>query len=201
MLLEWCNDQLHDVIGFADSALARYLVHVGKTAKSWKGVWDVLQEGNAGVSTNTSSSSHLQQTFYKELFDKCQLASRSKQKQKNQKQQQQHDILSSSKKSTMNNADWVKKAQTYSLVEVDEKGEEDYDDRHGQDKPKQTVNAKEQQLRSSSSSKWDPAGAKERIKKRNEEVASGIIIRTIRRRQVIQMTARTRKFNNRYVDP
>jgi pre-mRNA-splicing factor ATP-dependent RNA helicase DHX16 len=101
---EWCNDQLHDLMGFADSALAMYLVHVASTSKSTSDILRVLQEGNV------QASPAKQDAFCQELFNKCQRPS-SKTKAK------------STKPAT--NADWINKAETYTLLDEEEADEED----------------------------------------------------------------------------
>ncbi|KAL3916156.1 MAG: hypothetical protein SGILL_005310 [Bacillariaceae sp.] len=45
-LEHWCEDHLHNLLGFADTALASYLVHVASKAKSPRDIQDVLKEGN-----------------------------------------------------------------------------------------------------------------------------------------------------------
>eukprot|EP00980_Cylindrotheca_fusiformis_P003759 scaffold834_cov123-Cylindrotheca_fusiformis.AAC.6 len=88
-VIQWCSDQLHDLMGFADSALAKYLVHVASSAKSIDGVLDVLQQGNV------NASGEQQRNFCQALYSKCQPAT--------------------TRRTT--NADWVQKANNYSLVE------------------------------------------------------------------------------------
>lgn len=90
-IIQWCSDQLHDLMGFADSALAKYLVHVASSAKSIQDIRHVLQQGNVNASEGE------QHNFCKTLYSKCQPAS--------------------TKRTT--NADWVEKANKYSLLQDD----------------------------------------------------------------------------------
>lgn len=120
-LVQWCSDQLHDLMGFADSALAMYLVHVASSAKSVGDVQQVLQEGGVKVSRER------QNLFCETLYSKCR---------------------PNIKPKATTNADWVQKANQYSLVDDD-----DDDDRE-----------KERTKRSSSSK-----SKKERIKEKKRQ--------------------------------
>lgn len=92
---EWCSDQLHSLLGFSDSHLAKYLVHVASRAKSVTEIQDTLSQGNV------QASSDRQDAFCRTLFAKC----------------QPKKAISSTPKT---NADWVQKASQYSLLEEDE---------------------------------------------------------------------------------
>lgn len=94
-ITEWCSDQLHDLVGFADSALSRYLVHVASSARSSEDIKRVLLEGNVQASPEKLGG------FCSALLRKCQ-----PQRQK-----------TSERKTASTNADWVKKAETYSLLD------------------------------------------------------------------------------------
>jgi len=84
-------------MGFTDSALANYLVHVAASAKSIGDIQQVLQQGNIqGASQDT------QLRFCKALYAKCLPPTKS-------------SATSSSNKLT--NADWVQKASQYDLVD------------------------------------------------------------------------------------
>jgi len=97
----WCSDSLHDLVGFADSALASYLVSVASRSKSTpQGILQVLEEG--GV--QASSDKKLQ--FAQALHAKC------------SKQSAATKTLTQQRQKT--NADWVKQAASYQLVEQQE---------------------------------------------------------------------------------
>lgn len=99
-VIQWCSDELHDLMGFTDSALANYLVHVASSAKSIGDIQQVLQQGNVNVSEEQ------QVRFCKALYAKCLPPSMSK---------------STSSSTKLTNADWVQKASQYDLVEDDDK--------------------------------------------------------------------------------
>jgi pre-mRNA-splicing factor ATP-dependent RNA helicase DHX16 len=67
-LQTWCSDALHDLLGFTDAALASYLVHVGKTAKTVDTILAVLKE--AATSDTGSSDGAKRQAFAQELFQR-----------------------------------------------------------------------------------------------------------------------------------
>jgi hypothetical protein len=68
----WCSDALHDLLGFTDAALASYLVHVGKTAKSVDAIVTVLQEAatSDGSSSDSTDFARKRQAFAEELFQR-----------------------------------------------------------------------------------------------------------------------------------
>ena len=140
-LVQWCSDQLHDLMGFADSALAMYLVHVASSAKSVSDIQQVLQEGGVKVSIERQSM------FCETLFSKCRRPTTSSSSTKHQQQRQK----------LTTNADWVQKANEYSLLEDD-----DHDD---DDKEK----GKEKRTKHSSSSSSISKSKKERIKEKKRQ--------------------------------
>lgn len=98
-LQQWCEDHLHDLLGFADSALASYLVHVAKKAKTPGDIENVLKEGNVNV-----SSIDAQRSFCQSLYTKShRCASTSK--------------TASAAKKAPTNADWIDKAKRYTTLE------------------------------------------------------------------------------------
>jgi pre-mRNA-splicing factor ATP-dependent RNA helicase DHX16 len=105
--VQWCSDQLHDLMGFADSALAMYLVHVASSAKSMDDIQRVLVEGNVKASPVQQSA------FCNQLFQKCRPPPRLS-------KQQGSNNNNNNKVIPATNADWVKKASTYALLEEEE---------------------------------------------------------------------------------
>ncbi len=110
-LQQWCEDNLHNLLGFADSALASYLVHIASRAKSANEIERVLKEGDV------KASSDAQRSFCKGLYQKA-----------------KGDSKKSTPSSAMTNAQLIKKAKNYSLLEDDDEG--DSDGGAGRSKPK-----------------------------------------------------------------
>jgi pre-mRNA-splicing factor ATP-dependent RNA helicase DHX16 len=99
-LQQWCEDHLHHLLGFADSALASYLVHIAKKAKSPGDIESVLNEGNV-----KARSAEAQHSFCQSLYQKSRCCSNSR-----------RDInITSSKGRT--NADWINMAKNYSMLD------------------------------------------------------------------------------------
>lgn len=88
----WCSDALHDLMGFADASLADYLVSVASSASSPDSIVQVLQQG--GCQADTSKQSAFAKTLLKKL----------------------KPLVAAPKRKT--NADWVKDAKQYDMVEM-----------------------------------------------------------------------------------
>jgi pre-mRNA-splicing factor ATP-dependent RNA helicase DHX16 len=169
-VLEWCSDQLHELMGFSDSHLAKYLVHVAGTAKNVGEIQRVLQDGDV-----TASSKEKQQSFCQELYRKCRPAAKSK------------TAASTSARSTPTNADWVTKAKNYTLLDnEDDDEEEEEEEAKGVGKPKkrskrssrenaESSSSKKTTTRSSSTttSKNDRLKEKKRRRRKYEDSSSG----------------------------
>jgi pre-mRNA-splicing factor ATP-dependent RNA helicase DHX16 len=112
-VIQWCSDQLHDLMGFADSALAKYLVHVASSAKSIHDIQNVLQQGNV------AASEEQQRNFCRALYSKCQPAASAAAPTTNQR---------------TTNADWVEKANQYSLLLDDENDDQQRKERKSKKK-------------------------------------------------------------------
>ena len=101
----WCSDALHDVLGFTDSALASYLVAVARRKNSSPS--SILTElKNGGISDVSLDRLN---TFCQALHAKCAPPSTSSgtaQKKATQK--------------SRTNADWVKQAAKYKLLDDEE---------------------------------------------------------------------------------
>ena len=110
-LQQWCEDNLYNLIGFADSALASYLVHIAFKAKSPSDIEAVLREGDVKASSKES-----QQSFCRNLYQKARAGSGSAAAKSK---------AASKPSSGMTNAQWVEKAKDYSLLE-DEDETDDY---------------------------------------------------------------------------
>jgi hypothetical protein len=67
-LKEWTNDSLHTLLGFADSALAGYLIHVAQTSGANRGVDAVLRTLREG---GVDAASPQWKTFAAELVERC----------------------------------------------------------------------------------------------------------------------------------
>jgi pre-mRNA-splicing factor ATP-dependent RNA helicase DHX16 len=119
---EWCSDQLHDLMGFSDSHLAKYLVHVASRAKSFHEIQQTLQQGNVsnndGGTTNGASREQQQASFSRTLFAKCQPSSSSS---------STRNSAATATASKKTNADWVQQANQYSMLEEDEEEQVDHD--------------------------------------------------------------------------
>ena len=98
LLQQWCSDALHDLLGFADAALASYLVSVArKKAQSPDDIPQVLREGQV----QASSEQDLRQ-FCRDLFRRA----------------RPHNNTSKTTTLTRKtNADWVQAASQYELVD------------------------------------------------------------------------------------
>ena len=104
-VVDWCNDQLHELLGFADSALAMYLIHVATTAKTTSDILQVLQEGNV------TASQARQDQFCRSLRQNCQPTSASS--------------ASSTQKKPATNAELLKQAKNYTLLDDDDDDDDD----------------------------------------------------------------------------
>ena len=99
----WCSDALHDLVGFADSALASYLVSVASRSGSTpQGILQVLDEGGVQAPLDKKRQ------FAQNLYSKCSKST----------------ATTKPEKKTKTNADWVKQAAAYELVEQQEEEEE-----------------------------------------------------------------------------
>ncbi|KAL7575772.1 hypothetical protein ACA910_003102 [Epithemia clementina (nom. ined.)] len=94
----WCSDALHDLLGFADSSLASYLVSVARKSKSAAAVVDVLKEGEVAADPSKI------QSFAEALV---------------QRTRPNKAIDHGSKQKRRTNAEWEKEAANYQLVEDD----------------------------------------------------------------------------------
>lgn len=65
----WCSDALHSLVGFADSALASYLVSVAKKASSSREILQVLRDGD--VTPADGGGDAALQRFANALFSRC----------------------------------------------------------------------------------------------------------------------------------
>lgn len=87
---DWCNDTLHTLLGYSDGTLASYLIHVAKKAKSVDEISNVLKSGGIEPTSKSEQFSH-------DLYQRCR--------------------PSSSKPKRVTNADMIKRASKYKLVE------------------------------------------------------------------------------------
>ena len=118
LLEQWCSDQLHGLLGFSDSHLAKYLIHVATKATHVKEIEDTLQQGNVVVaSSTTSASSDPQAAFCQALYAKCQPPKISR------SSQAPVGTRTGTKAGMKTNADWVQKAGEYSLLEEEDEDE------------------------------------------------------------------------------
>ena len=106
IIIQWCEDALHDILGFTDAALARYLVHVARTQPST--LPSVLRQARPATTVGVDE-------FCQALLRQVQ-------------QQPQPPSSAGTKKATSSvakqerktHADWEKSAATYSLVDDDD---------------------------------------------------------------------------------
>jgi pre-mRNA-splicing factor ATP-dependent RNA helicase DHX16 len=100
----WCSDALHDLLGFADTALASYLISVARKSKPptnpFNAVLEVLEEGGCTAPVDQ------QHVFARNLVQRV-LGTTARSGTTAQQRQ-------------VNNADWVKAASKYKLVDVDD---------------------------------------------------------------------------------
>lgn len=95
----WCSDALHDLLGFTDSALASYLVHVAQQPKTTTlDLLQLLQQGS-GQRDATSTAAASWKRFAHDLYHKC-----------------HPSRTAATAPKRKNNADWISEAKTYSLV-------------------------------------------------------------------------------------
>lgn len=92
--LQWCSDNLHDLLGFTDSALASYLVNVATKSQSSDAVLQVLREGQVKAPVARLEA------FSRDLV-----------------KQTKPQTAASNQPSRKTNADWEKSAAAYSLVD------------------------------------------------------------------------------------
>ena len=97
---QWCSDKLHDLLGFADTALAKYLVSVAKKARNHAEIVAVLRDG--GVTAGPGQ----QESFAKQLLNRVQTKPTDR------------DNQSAAPQTRKTNADWVKDASQYELVDM-----------------------------------------------------------------------------------
>jgi pre-mRNA-splicing factor ATP-dependent RNA helicase DHX16 len=142
ILQQWCEDNLHSLLGFADSALASYLVHIASKAKTPTEIETVLKEGDVKASAEAQRS-FCRGLFQKSRVDKSNVGSKS-------------SSLSSS--SGMNNAQWADKAKDYSLLEddvVDNVNDDEDDISRGREKRKTKSSSSSSKKKSGNSTKRD----------------------------------------------
>lgn len=99
---QWCSDQLHDLLGFTDTSLAKYLVSVAKKARNSADIMAVLAEGNVKASESQKKN------FADQLLARVQAGTA---------------VGGTPEESRRTNADWVKKASAYDLVDMEDKDE------------------------------------------------------------------------------
>jgi pre-mRNA-splicing factor ATP-dependent RNA helicase DHX16 len=101
---QWCNDALHELLGFADASLALYLVSLASKHNSNSNqLIDVLRE--AGVEAAGMES------FCQQLIQTVRL---------NNSNSTETTISNNKTKKIKTNADWMQAASTYELVDDDE---------------------------------------------------------------------------------
>jgi pre-mRNA-splicing factor ATP-dependent RNA helicase DHX16 len=123
-LQTWCSDALHDLLGFTDAALASYLVHVGKSAKSVDAILTVLQEAATSDSTDSTDFARKRQAFAEELFQRSHGGGSGSGKSGSHAAPKSQRGASSSK----TQADWMKDAKSYELLaDVDDDDDDDVD--------------------------------------------------------------------------
>jgi pre-mRNA-splicing factor ATP-dependent RNA helicase DHX16 len=102
----WCSDKLHDLLGFADTALASYLISVARKSKVHPvdSVLEVLEEGGCRAALDQ------QQAFASDLVQRVKGT----------------NSATTSQTPQVNNADLVKAASKYKLLDL--KAVEDHED-------------------------------------------------------------------------
>lgn len=106
----WCSDALHSLLGCSDSALASYLTSIASSASSHKKILSVLKEGDVNPikGSGQAEKDRILESFARDLFAKCQGGTR--------KRKGNNDKLTSRSEKKKSNADWVKSAAAYDLV-------------------------------------------------------------------------------------
>ena len=106
VLQQWCEDQLHTLLGFADTAVASYLVHSATHATSLPALERILDEGEIAA-----SSSAAQHRFCQQLYAK---AHRSRSSDRN-----------AAGTGGTTNAQLIAKASAYTLLDDDDLDDDD----------------------------------------------------------------------------
>lgn len=123
----WCSDTLHSLLGCSDSALASYLTSIASTASSHRKILSILKEGDVNPiqATNGIDKERILDKFARDLFHKCNnnkrggstsSAGTSARTSGNRKSSSSNEIDKKKKKS---NADWIKSAAAYDLIDND----------------------------------------------------------------------------------
>ncbi|EEC48810.1 predicted protein [Phaeodactylum tricornutum CCAP 1055/1] len=106
--IQWCSDALHDLLGFADTALASYLVSVAKKATQSSEIVQILVDGDVRDVTPERM-----ERFAEQLLSHARPTP--KQSHGGPASRQAKAIHSQTK----TNADWVKAASSYQLIDVE----------------------------------------------------------------------------------
>ena len=146
----WCSDTLHTIIGYSDSALASYLTSVSSSSSNYKPIHDILKQGNVTPihAKNDGEKERILVDFARNLFHKCHNNNNNNNNNSNGGRKSRSGgsgsggmrttttTTSSTKstaatakqKNTKSNADWIRNAATYDLVQNDD--DDDYDNIH-----------------------------------------------------------------------
>ncbi|KAL3939494.1 MAG: hypothetical protein SGBAC_005800 [Bacillariaceae sp.] len=154
-VIQWCSDELHDLMGFTDSALANYLVHVASSAKSISDIQQVLQQG-----TNLPEEKQLR--FCKALYNKCSAPAPTDTSNKSSSTSTSTSIHTATT-TKLTNADWVQKASQYDLVEDDD---DDLEKEKKKSKKKSSKKKRENSTVGSSKKEKTTGSKKERLKEK-----------------------------------
>jgi pre-mRNA-splicing factor ATP-dependent RNA helicase DHX16 len=147
----WCSDTLHTIIGYSDSALASYLTSVSSSSSNYKPIHDILKQGNVTPihAKNDGEKERILVDFARNLFHKCHNNNNNNNNNSNGGRKSRSGgsgsggmrttttTTSSTKstaatakqKNTKSNADWIRSAATYDLVQNDD-DDDDYDNIH-----------------------------------------------------------------------
>ena len=151
--LTWCNDTLHSIIGCSDNALAQYLTTEATSASSHHSILNILIDGNVQpVNASGSDGKRVLERFAQDLWNRC---------HSNSHDRGSNGNVQKARVTKKTNADWVKSAANYDLLDDD-------DDYNIQPKYTET-NAKTKEAKPKSSSTEPPKQISIKKKKDREE--------------------------------
>lgn len=153
----WCSDALHDLLGFADGALASYLVSVAKESGNADAVLAVLREGGvagkASASDDDDDHDGRVRTFCRELVSRVGGSRKG-------------GGSSKKKKPAASHGDYVRAAAGYELLDDNDDDDDDEsdgkDDAHREKKAKKKKKDKSSKKKSKEKDEKDGRGRKDR---------------------------------------
>ena len=111
--ITWCSDNLHDVLGYSDTALSSYLSSVASSSSSHKAILKILHDGNVKPiqAKSTSDADSILENFARQLHQRCWKGSKDESTGEARKVKQH-------KRKLETNGDYIRKASKYKLVDM-----------------------------------------------------------------------------------